>query len=70
MNTSTPIYIAGHRGLVGSALVRALETRGHTHLITRTRSELDLTNQAAVNDFFASEKPEVVFLAADPRRSP
>jgi GDP-L-fucose synthase len=64
MNTSTPVYIAGHRGLVGSALVRALTARGHTNLITRTRAELDLTNQAAVNEFFASQKPEVVFLAA------
>ena len=64
MNPTTPIYIAGHRGLVGTALVRALESRGYANLITRTRAELDLTNQAAVNDFFASEKPEVVFLAA------
>ena len=64
MNPTTPLYIAGHRGLVGTALVRALESCGYTNLITRTRAELDLTNQAAVNDFFASEKPEVVFLAA------
>lgn len=64
MNSTTRIYIAGHRGLVGSALMRALESRGYTNLITRARSELDLTNQAAVNDFFAIERPEVVFLAA------
>ena len=64
MNLSTPIYIAGHRGLVGSALVRALTARGYTNLIMRTRAELDLTNQAAVNDFFATQKPELVFLAA------
>ncbi len=64
MHTTTPIYIAGHRGLVGSALVRTLESHGYTNLITRTRSELDLTNQAAVNEFFAAVKPELVFLAA------
>jgi len=64
MNKSTPIYIAGHRGLVGSALMRALTDRGYTNLISLPRAELDLTNQAAVNAFFAQEKPEVVFLAA------
>ena len=64
MDVTTPIYIAGHRGLVGSALVRTLQNRGYTNLITRTRAELDLTNQAAVNEFFAAERPEVVFLAA------
>ena len=64
IDTTTPIYIAGHRGLVGSALMRALTARGYTNLITRTRSELDLTNQAAVNEFFATEKPGLVFLAA------
>ena len=64
MNTTTPIYIAGHRGLVGSALVRALTARGYTNLVTRSRAELDLTDQSAVNDFFAAEKPQLVFLAA------
>lgn len=64
MNKATPIYIAGHRGLVGSALLRALSERGYTNLITRTRAELDLTNQQAVREFFLTEKPEVVFLAA------
>jgi GDP-L-fucose synthase len=58
------IYIAGHRGLVGSAIVRNLEARGIRNLLTRTHSELDLTSQNAVNDFFAQEKPEFVILAA------
>ena len=58
------IYIAGHRGLVGSAIVRNLEARGIRNLLTRTHSELDLTSQDAVNDFFAQEKPEYVILAA------
>lgn len=64
LNLSSKIYIAGHRGLVGSALVRQLKARGYTSLITRTHAELDLTDQAAVYDFFAREKPEYVFLAA------
>jgi GDP-L-fucose synthase len=58
------IYVAGHRGLVGSALVRCLKARGCRNLILRTRSELDLLNQQAVLDFFAAERPEFVFLAA------
>ena len=58
------IYIAGHCGLVGSALVRHLQQQGYRNLITRTRDALDLTNQAGVEDFFALEKPEYVFLAA------
>jgi len=58
------IYIAGHRGMVGSALVRALRARGHDNLITRTSAELDLREQAAVRDFFESEGPDYVFLAA------
>ena len=58
------IYIAGHRGLVGSAIVRHLEARGCSNLITRTHAELDLTSQQAVNDFFTQEKPEYVILAA------
>ena len=58
------IYIAGHRGLVGSAIIRQLEARGSTNLITRTHRELDLTDQMAVRDFFAVEKPDNVVLAA------
>jgi GDP-L-fucose synthase len=58
------IYVAGHRGMVGSAIVRALETARHDQIITRTRAELDLTDQAAVGTFFATEKPDQVYLAA------
>jgi len=61
---ASKIYIAGHRGMVGSAIVRQLQARGCTQLITRTHAELDLTDQAAVRAFFAAEKPEVVILAA------
>jgi len=64
MEKTAKIYLAGHRGLVGSAIVRQLTTAGYTNLITRTRDELDLLNQTAVADFFATEKPEYVFLAA------
>lgn len=64
MKPDSRIYVAGHRGLVGSALLRALQTRGYTNLLTRTHAELDLTNQAATETFFASEKPDYVFLAA------
>ena len=64
MKPDSRIYIAGHRGLVGSAIHRALVERGYTHLLTRTRAQLDLLNTNAVNDFFAQEKPEFVFLAA------
>lgn len=58
------IFVAGHRGLVGSAILRRLQSEGCAHVITRTHGELDLTNQAAVNLFFEREKPEYVFLAA------
>jgi GDP-L-fucose synthase len=58
------IYVAGHRGMVGSAIVRTLQQQGHTNLITRTHAELDLTDQAAVRAFFAQEKPDQVYLAA------
>jgi GDP-L-fucose synthase len=58
------IYVAGHRGLVGSAIVRALRRAGYNNLVVRTRAELDLTQQAAVEKFFASELPRYVFLAA------
>jgi len=60
----SPIYVAGHRGMVGSAIVRCLEAQGYSRIITRTRSELDLTDQAAVRDFLSREKPHQVYLAA------
>jgi len=61
---TSKIFVAGHRGMVGSAIVRRLEADGFDNLILRTRQELDLTDQCAVGDFFASERPEYVFLAA------
>ena len=64
MQHDSKIYVAGHRGLVGSALMRQLQANGYHNLVTRTHAELDLTDQAAVRDFFAEEKPEYVFLAA------
>jgi len=64
VNKSDKIYVAGHRGLVGSALMRRLERGGYRNLVSRPHSELDLTNQAAVEAFFAREKPRHVFLAA------
>ena len=64
MEKNSKIYIAGHRGLVGSALVRNLGGKGYSNLLTRTHAELDLTDQSAVADFFQLEKPEYVFLAA------
>lgn len=64
MQKDSSIYIAGHRGLVGSALCRNLQQKGYTHHITRTSKELDLCNQQAVADFFAEQRPEYVFLAA------
>ena len=64
MNSSDKIYIAGHRGMVGSAIVRKLQQEGFTNLVFRNSKELDLRNQAAVNEFFAIEKPAYVFLAA------
>lgn len=64
MKRDSRIYVAGHRGLVGSAIVRRLQADGATHLILRTHQELDLTNQAAVDAFFINERPEYVFLAA------
>jgi len=64
MNLNDKIYIAGHRGLVGSAIVRQLESRGFTNLLMRTHKELDLTNQAQVQSFFSQEKPDYVILAA------
>lgn len=64
MNFNSIIYLAGHRGLVGSALKKNLEAKGYIHIITRTHQELDLANQKAVAEFFEEEKPEYVFLAA------
>lgn len=64
MNKNSKIYIAGHRGLVGSALMRNLQGKGFSRLITHTHTELDLTNQAATETFFTQEQPDYVFLAA------
>jgi GDP-L-fucose synthase len=64
MEKDAKIYVAGHRGLVGTAIVRNLEAKGYTNIIGRTHKELDLTNQEAVEQFFKEEKPEYVFLAA------
>ena len=64
MNKNSKIYVAGHRGMVGSAIVRELNRQGYTYIITRTHAELDLCRQEAVEAFFATEKPEYVFLAA------
>ena len=61
---NTKIYVAGHRGMVGSAIVRSLEAKGFTNIVTRTHAELDLTNQAAVKSFFETEKPDQVYMAA------
>lgn len=64
METNSKIYVAGHRGMVGSAVYRALKNKGYNQIITRTSSELDLRNQQAVANFFLNEKPEYVFLCA------
>jgi len=64
MKKDSRIYIAGHRGLVGSALVRKLQAEGYDNLVMRTSAEVDLCNQAAVDAFFAEERPDYVFLAA------
>lgn len=64
MEKNAKIYVAGHRGLVGSAIYRNLQSKGYSNIVTRTHRELDLTNQAAVSEFFAQEKPDYVFLAA------
>lgn len=64
MEKNSKIYVAGHRGMVGSAIVRELHRQGYTNIITRTHSELDLCRQEQVEQFFAAEKPEYVFLAA------
>ena len=64
MQPNAKIYIAGHRGLVGSAIVRCLQSKDHSNLLTRNSAELDLTDQTSVKNFFAIHKPEYVFLAA------
>ncbi len=64
MEKNSKIYVAGHRGMVGSAIVRELQRQGYTNIITRTHKELDLTRQTEVEAFFQQEKPEYVFLAA------
>lgn len=64
INKQSKIYIAGHRGLAGSAIVRELQRQGYTNLVTRTHAELDLENASATQQFFEREKPELVFLAA------
>ena len=64
MKNDSKIYVAGHRGLVGSAILENLQIKGYTNILTRTHSELDLTNQTAVEQFFSQEKPEYVILAA------
>ena len=64
MHKSAKVFVAGHRGMVGSALVRLLRSRGFQNIVVRKSAELDLRNQAAVDDFFETEKPQYVFLAA------
>lgn len=64
MNKSDKIYVAGHRGLVGSAIVRSLKAKGYTNIISRTHKELNLTNQQDVTDFFETQRPDIVILAA------
>ena len=64
MNSESKIYVAGHRGLVGSAIVRALNSSGYSNLVLRTHEELDLTDQAAVRNFFNRQRPQYVLLAA------
>ena len=64
MNKNIKIYVAGHRGMVGSAIIRHLESQGYLNIITRSHSELDLTNQAQVQEFFTTENPDQVYLAA------
>ena len=64
MEKNDKIYVAGHRGLVGSAIVRSLKKQGYENVIGRTHRELDLTDQAAVRAFFETERPDIVVLAA------
>ena len=64
MHTSARIYVAGHSGLAGSAILRCLQAQGYSNLVLRTHADLDLTEQGAVRDFFEKERPQYVFLAA------
>ena len=64
MKIDSKIFVAGHKGMVGSAIVRELNKQGYTNIVTRTHQELDLCRQAEVEEFFEKEKPEYVFLAA------
>ena len=64
MNKNDKIFVAGHRGLVGSAIKRELEKKGYTNIVTRTHKELDLTDSKAVSEFFEAEKPDYVILSA------
>ena len=64
MEQHSKIYVAGHRGLVGSAIVRTLQSKGFDNILMRSSKELDLRNQQAVEDFFTTQKPEYVFLSA------
>src|SRR5450631_921923 len=64
MEQSAKIYVAGHRGMVGSALVRRLRCAGYANVVTRTHAQLDLLDQQAVHDFLAGEKPDYLFIAA------
>ena len=64
MDKNSKIYVAGHRGMVGSAIVRELQNQGYKNIVTKARLELDLIDQKAVRDFFVQEKPEYVFLSA------
>lgn len=70
MQTTPKIYVVGHRGMVGSAIVRALKAQGHTNFVSCTHAELDLTEQAAVSQFFVQEKPGHVYMAAVSSRQP
>ena len=64
MGKDSKIFVAGHRGLVGSAILNNLRSKGYTNFLLRTHAELDLTDQAAVNEFFAAERPDYVFLSS------
>ena len=68
MNKDSKIFVAGHRGLVGSAILKNLKAKGYTNFVLRTHAELDLTDQQAVHDFFAAEKPEYVSVGRPCRR--